>query len=318
VRKTTALLAAFALLAGLTACSSAGTVAGCSPALSSGKASSTVKATGTITKKPKVTFPTVLRTKTSQVSTLISGTGAAVGSGQPVVINYQILNGRTGAVLQTSTYTKLGASIVTAGDSQVPAISEGLVCAQVGSRLAIVASPKDGHDGKADTTDGIQKNDTIVYVVDVKKAFLAKADGATQAPQNSLPTVVTDAKGQPGITIPSTTAPTKLETEVLKAGSGAKVKKGDPIVVQYTAVNWATKPAVFDSTWSTGGGQASVIQPGATSVAPGLSTALIGKRVGSRILAVIPPKLAAPSDGSGTAPSGATVVYSVDILGIIQ
>jgi FKBP-type peptidyl-prolyl cis-trans isomerase len=318
VRKTTAILAAFALLAGLTACSSADTVAGCAPVLHSGRASTTVKATGKFGKQPKVTFPTALHTKTSQVSTLIAGKGAAIGEGQPVVIDFEILDGTTGAVLQKSTYTKLGSSLITTGDSQVPAISRGLICSQVGSRIAIVASPKDGHDGKADTADGIKKNDTIVYVLDVKNAFLAKANGAAQAPQNQFPAVVTSSKGQPGITIPSTAAPTKLETEVLKQGSGAKVKKNDPVVVQYTGVNWAASPAVFDSTWTTGKGQASVIQPGAASLSAGLSTALIGKRVGSRIVTVIPPKLATTSDGSGTAPSGATVVYAVDILGIVQ
>ncbi len=316
MRKTTALLAAFAVVVGLAACSSADTVAGCTPTIHSGKASSVVKATGTFGKAPKVTFPTPLHTNTSQVSTLITGDGPVIQSGQPVVLDLEILNATDGSVIQKSTYTKVGSSIITTGTSQDAAVSRGLVCARVGSRVAIVASPKDGHQGKADTADGIAKNDAIVYVIDVKNAYLAQADGGARAPQNQFPAVVTNAKGEPGITIPTTKAPTTLETEVLKQGSGAKVAKNHYVVVQYTGITWSSPSSVFDSTWTAG--QASVIQPGSASVSPGLSSALIGQRVGTRVLVVVPPKLAASADGSGTAPAGETVVYVVDILGIIQ
>jgi FKBP-type peptidyl-prolyl cis-trans isomerase len=315
VRKTTALIAAIALLASLTACASGPGTNGCAPAVSSGDASSAVTATGTFGKAPKVNFPTPLYTKTSEKSQLIAGKGAPIQDGQPVGLDVTILNGVNGQVLQTTSYTAGSFSLVTAGKSTIPAVTEALRCATVGSRIAIVGSPQDSHGGQADATNGIGKNDSFVYVVDVKSAYLAKANGADQIPQNGMPPVVTAADGTPGISIPSSTAPKTLQTTVLKQGSGAKVKSGNYVIVQYTGVSWSDK-SVFDSTWQ--GHQASVVQTGSQSLSTGLSKALDGQRVGSQVLVVAPPKDAAVADGTGKAPTGATVVYVVDILGIAQ
>lgn len=314
MRKTTALLAAFAIVASLTACSASNTEAGCTPALASGSASKAITATGKIDTAPKVKLPTPLYTPTSERSTLIAGHGAAIGSGQPVVIDVTIINARNDEVLQKTSYSSNGGSLITSGKSSFPAVSQGLICAQVGSRIAVIASPKDSHSGTADPTNGIRKNDSFVYVMDVKQAFLAKANGALQSPKAGEPAVVTAANGAPGITLPTTPAPKSLQTTVLRQGSGKPLKDGHYAVVQYTGVSWTDAPTVFDSTWKAG--QASVLQLGAASVSPGLSKALAGQKVGSQVLVVIPPKLAAATDGSGSAPAGQTVVYVVDILGI--
>ncbi len=314
MRKTTALLAALAIVASLTACSASNTVADCSPTLQSGAASQAITAKGAIDTAPKITLPKPLYTNTTQRSTLIAGHGAAIGSGQPVIVEVTIINARNDVVLQKTSYTSNGGSLITSGESTFPAVSEGLVCAQVGSRIAVIASPKDGHNGTADSANGIKKNDSFVYVIDVKAAFLAKANGALQSPKVGVPSVVTAANGATGITLPTTPAPNALQTTVLRQGSGKALTDGHYAVVQYTGVGWTDVPTVFDSTWKAG--QASVLQLGATSVSPGLSQALTGQKVGSQVLVVIPAKQAAAADGSGTAPAGETVVYVVDILGI--
>jgi FKBP-type peptidyl-prolyl cis-trans isomerase len=316
VRKTTAVFAAFALLVGLTACSGSNTVAGCSPTIGSGDASRVIKAPGKIGTAPKVTLPTPLYAKTTQKSTVITGHGAAITAGQPVVIDITILNGRTGAELQKTAYSSGGGSLITAGKSDFPAVSRALECAQIGSRIVVAASAKDGHSGKADATNGIRANDSFIYVIDVERAFLAKANGDRQSIDDSLPAVVTTANGTPGITFPTTTPPSSFVEKVLKKGTGAKVESNHYIVVQYTGASWTGKHAVFDSTWKVG--QASVLQPGAATVSAGLTRGLVGQRVGSQVLLSLPASIAAASDGSGTAPAGETVLYVVDILGIAQ
>ncbi|MCU1585087.1 MAG: peptidylprolyl isomerase [Microbacteriaceae bacterium] len=315
MRKITALIAGIALLGSLTACAGGSSVNGCTPVVSSGQASSVVSATGKLGTAPKVSFPTPLYSKTTQKSVLIAGHGQPIQNGQPVVVDATILNATSGAVLQQTTYTATGGSLLTAGPSSFPAVSEGLRCATVGSRLAIIGSPKDSHQGQADPTNGVKKNDSFIYVIDVKKAFLAKANGADQVPQNGMPAVVTTANGTPGITVPHTTPPKTAQVELLKQGSGAKLTNGHFAVVQYTGVSW-TDNTVFDSTWSTH--QAAVVQIGSQSLSAGLSKALLGKRVGSQVLAVLPAKDATVADGSGKAPAGATVIYVVDILGVAQ
>ncbi len=315
MRKTTALIAAIALLGSLTACSggTGSSTAGCDSVMTSGTASSAVTATGRFGLAPKVEFPTPLYAKASQVSTIIPGKGAPISAGQPMILEVTIMNGANGTPLQKTSYNATGGILITAGKSTFPAVSLGLECARVGSRVAIVGSAKDSHKGVGDAASGIGKDDSFVYVVDVKSAFLPKANGADQIPVNGMPAVVLTADGTPGISVPDRAAPKTSEFVVLKKGSGATVKSGQFLVVKYTAIGWATK-AVFDSTWTDH--QASVLQIGSASVSAGLSKALIGKQVGSQILAVLPPRASAASDGTGKAPSDDTAIYVIDILGI--
>ena len=316
MRKTTALIAAVAVavLTSLTGCASA---QGSNDCVSSGAASSVVTATGKFGTAPKVTFPTPLYAHTTQKSQLIAGKGAPIQDGQPVAFYVTILNGRTGDVLQSSDYTSTGFSLVTAGQSTIPAVTEALSCATVGSRIAIVGSAKQSHNGQADPSNDIDKNDSLVYVIDIRNAYLAKANGANQMRQKGLPDVITTANGTPGVLIPPSpsTPPKSLQVGVLKQGTGAKTKTGDYLIVQYTGVGWSDK-TVFDSTWKDH--QASVLQLGSQSISTGLTKALTGQRVGSQVLVVVPPNDAAIPDGSGSVPAGETVVYVVDILGIAQ
>ena len=315
MRKTTALIAAIALLGSLTACSG-GTgsgIAGCDSVVTSGTASSAVTATGKFGVAPKVKFPTPLYAKALQVSTIIPGKGEPISAGQPVILDVTIINGANGTPLRKTSYNATGGNLITVGKSTFPAVTLGLECAQVGSRVAIVGSAKDSHKGVADATNGIGKDDSFVYVVDVKGAFLPKADGADQIPVNGMPAVVLTADGTPGISVPDRSAPKTSEVNVLKKGSGATVRSGQFLVVKYTAIGWATK-TVFDSTWTDR--QASVLQVGSASVSAGLSKALIGQHVGSQVLAVLPPNASAVSDGTGKAPADDAAVYVIDILGI--
>ena len=316
MRKTTAVLAAIALLAGLSACSASDTVAGCTPSVPTGDVAKTVKAAGKFDSEPKVTFPTPLYTKTSEQATLIDGHGPAMQSGQPAVVEVTILNGTDGSVLTKTTYGKNGGTLLSAGSSTFPALTKAMICAQVGSRIAVVASPKDGHQGKADSTNGIAKNDSFVYVIDVKQKFLAKANGGSPAAVNGLPTVVTTKNGTPGLVFPGTAAPKKATTAVVQTGSGAAVKKTDIVIAHLTGVSWESKPTQFQNTWKDN--QPSVIQLGGQSISAGLSKAILGKKVGSQLLVVLPAKDAAVGDGSGGVPAGKTVVYVVDILGIVK
>jgi len=314
VRKTTALLASFAIVAALTGCSSADTISGCSPTAVSGNASKIVTALGAFDSEPDIKSPTPLYAATTQASTLIAGHGAPITRGQPALLELTIVNGRTGKLLAKTPYGAQASLILTAGSSVLPAVSEALVCAQVGSRLAVVSSPKDNPLGAVKPAHGDRKSDSYIFVVDVVHAFLAKANGAVQPPQANIPRVVTTSNGAPGITLPAIPAPVALQTTVLRAGTGAQLKTGTYAIIKYTAISWTDSPTVFDSTWKIG--LATSVGLGSTSLSPGLSTALTGQRVGSQIIAVIPAPLAVQADGAGAAPPGVTVVYVVDILGI--
>lgn len=314
MRKTAALIVAFGMLAALTACAGAPGAGSCDSPITSGDASAVVTATGTFASAPKIDFPTPLVTKKTQRTQLTPGDGPALQEGQPALVDLTLLNGATGAELTKTPYDGIGGSLVTVGPSTFPALSHGLECAAVGSRVAIVGSAKDTHNGQANEGQGIGADDAFVFVVDVLKAFPGKADGAGQVPQVGMPAVVLAPNGAPGITIPNTAPPKNLEVAVLKAGNGEKVAAGDYVVMKATGVSWSER-TVFDSTWKDGPAVVKELVASDT-VAKGMVDGLVGKRIGSQVLLVVPPKLGFPQ-GNAAAPADATLVYVVDILGII-
>jgi hypothetical protein len=312
VRKTAALIVAFGTLVALTGCAGNAASAGCDSPVTSGQASSIVTATGAFAAQPKVEFPTPLITKKTQRTELLPGDGPALQPGQPALVDLTLLNGTTGDVLTQTQYDGTGGSLITIGPSTFPALSHGLECATVGSRVAIVGSAKDTHEGQANPQQGIGADDPFVFVVDILRGFPARADGAVQLPQPGLPAVVLTPDGTPGITVPNTAPPKSLRVAELKSGHGKKVAAKDFVVLKYTGISW-DDGTVFDSTWKDG--PAVVREMTRSDTVPeGMLKGLVGKRVGSQVLIVVPPKL---SEGNSLAPGGATLVYVVDILGII-
>lgn len=298
-RSSAALLAVgIAAAAALTGCSS-NPNADCSGALASGQASSLVTATGPIGKEPKISVPTPVDTTTSQRTILSRGTGEPVINGQMIEIQYTLIDGQTGQVGEKGNYGSAPTPI-TIGNSNA-AISKGLLCAPVGSRVAVAISPKD--------SGGAGSGNTTILVADIVGSYLPAANGAVRPSVSGFPTVVLAPTGQPGITIPSSGgAPKQVRTEVLKQGDGATVKKDSQVVLHYTAVGWQNKNVVMSS-WQSNSPDIVSMNSGQSALNQALPQEvlkpLIGQQVGSQVVIEAP--------ASGNVPASAWVV---DILGI--
>ncbi len=144
------------------------------------------------------------------------------------------------------------------------------------------------------------------------------SDSATGAASKIGVQVAAAFGSKPTLTIPGTAAPSTLTQQLLTAGTGAVVAKGDTMVANYVGQTWAPKsgkPNVFDSSFDRGKPAAFVI--GVGSVIPGWDKSLVGQKIGSRLLLSIPP---ADGYGSGGQPqaniSGTdTLVFVVDVVG---
>jgi FKBP-type peptidyl-prolyl cis-trans isomerase len=84
----------------------------------------------------------------------------------------------------------------------------------------------------------------------------------------------------------------KSATKVLKQGTGATVKDGDSVKVNYIAVNGRTGKT-FDSSYKTG--QPYTVQLSKDKALPGFIKALVGNKVGARVVTAV-----APIDGFAT------------------
>lgn len=302
--------------AALTGCS-AGGPAGCAPEAASGDAVSGVAVSGAFGARPQVSFPRPLHVQDTQAATVIAGSGAPIRPAQQVVADLTILDGTTGRVATASDYTgTASAARFVVGQVPVPGLRQALVCARQGERLVAVIPPDEGIPA-ASRPQSIGAGDSLVAVVDVRQAFLARANGVPQVMAGGLPSVVLGPGGRPGVTLPQGDPPSTLQVADLRKGSGAVVRRGDDVVVQYTGVLW--KPGdpgngkVFDSSWPEGAPRVLPVRDG--QIVQGLVTALAGQRVGSQVLAVLPPSQAYGAGGSGSVPGGATLVFVVDVLG---
>ncbi|HEY8589504.1 MAG TPA: FKBP-type peptidyl-prolyl cis-trans isomerase [Naasia sp.] len=310
---TSALLGA-TLLGALSACYVGSGDSDCVPSAASGTSSRAVTADGDILSTPDVSFPTPLRPSETEATTLIRGEGKPIAGDQYVAGYLTIANGTTGEVLEQSDYGSDAPASFVIDALPITGLSEGLQCATVGSRIAVVM-PGDEAFTDENRPAGLAADDTLVVVVDFKDAYLAHAQGWAQVAQPGLPTVVLDPDGRPGITVPNADAPEDLRVSKLIAGDGEEVEDGDRVLLNYTGVIWDTG-SVFDSSWENGRPLTIALEE--DGAIPGFLTALEDAKVGDQILAVIPPDQGYGDQPQGAIPADSTLVFVIDVLGIVE
>jgi FKBP-type peptidyl-prolyl cis-trans isomerase len=132
----------------------------------------------TVTAKAAGQAPTVAIPKNSpssnlSVTTLIKGTGPKLAKGDTAVTQYVGVNWRTGAVFGSSwPTTQAGSgqllSFQVGGQQVLQGLSQGLQGVTVGSRVMVVVPPALGYGpAGGQASAGINKTDTLVFVVDV-------------------------------------------------------------------------------------------------------------------------------------------------------
>jgi FKBP-type peptidyl-prolyl cis-trans isomerase len=140
----------------------------------------------------------------------------------------------------------------------------------------------------------------------------APAAGAAPEAAGDLPKVTGAATAKPVIEMPKSAAPAKLVVQVLTPGTGAEVKSGQQIKVQYVGQIWATGTQ-FDASWDRG--QPIEFGIGTGNVIKGWDEGLVGQKIGSRVLLVIPPDKGYGASGRPPKIQGTdTMVFVVDIV----
>jgi hypothetical protein len=298
VRKAPALLlSAGLLMATLTGCASSSAADACVPKAPGGAASKLIDVSGSFGSAPKVDFPTPVKATHTERKVVIEGDddGNVLTGAQSIRMALAMYDGETGEPVPGASY---GEPALYATAQLNPEITTALECVTPGSRIAMTV-PQGDH--------------AAILVADIFDVFLAKADGADRPVlQPGLPSVVTAGDGTPGLTIPKSDPPKGLEVAVLKEGDGEKVSKTSRMVVHYTGALWSER-TIFDSSWQAG----SPATFSSDEIIPGLATALIGKEVGSQVLVVIPPELGYGEQANASIPANSTLVFVVDILGIL-
>jgi len=144
-----------------------------------------------------------------------------------------------------------------------------------------------------------------------KPAASSSSSAAANSNANGSVTVAGTFGTAPVVKIPKLHANNKLTVKTVIQGTGATVTKTDALAANFVLYFWdgtssSLKANTFTSNPTVIGG----------TMLPGLETALIGQKVGSRVLAVIP-----PADAYGTAGNSqlgitgtTTLVFVIDVL----
>lgn len=135
--------------------------------------------------------------------------------------------------------------------------------------------------------------------------------GATQAAAG-IPVVSGKFGEKPTVTLPSP-KPGGYQVVVVSEGTGPVVRAGDQLTVHYLGETWRGG-SVFDQSYDRGSPVTFPI--GVGGLIPGWDEGLVGKKVGSRVLLVLPPDKGYGASGNPQAaiePTD-TLVFVVDLV----
>ena len=225
---------------------------------------------------------------------LTPGTGTASTAKDALKVWMSVYNGSDGKLLDdgfAKGRTALGVWL--SSKTYIPGITKGLIGAKASERVAFTVPPKDAFGSNGNEQLGVKPTDTLVFVADVQSVapVPTSIEGTQTAAPAGLPTVEfkNGPTKAPTVTIPKTAAPKETKQATLITGKGATVEKGQTLIANYEGVLWRDG-SVFDSSWKRG--TAADFPIGSGGVIPGWDKTLVGKKVGSRVLLVIPPPTA--------------------------
>ena len=267
-------------------------------------------------KVPKASFPIPLNASKIETKVLTAGTGPAFTGNELVDMEFQLYNGGTGALVQSSKFdgTDFASQYLKAGGA--PDFCHALSGVKQGSTVAVLFPAKLAHNNQGVADLGVGPQDSIIFVLKLLKVFLPRAIGDSQMATDGFPQVVLGKSGAPGLVLQDWSKPAfdQFKKATLIKGRGEVVKEGQVVTVHYSGWVWSDAKNKFDSSWDNGQPVQFSLAKG--QVISGFVKALAGETVGSQVIAVIPPSDGYGSAGQGSIPANSTLIFVVDILGV--
>ncbi|MDX6742857.1 FKBP-type peptidyl-prolyl cis-trans isomerase [Actinocorallia sp. A-T 12471] len=274
--------------------------------------------TGAFGKDPKISWPEVAPYTKGKTEKLITGSGDALKEGDTAFIHFETYQW-TGAKEheeKSSSYAEGAATTLPVGGegSGFKRLDDAVKTAKVGDRYLLTIPVSELGD-TAEQTD-LKKTDNVVFVLDVVSKQYEITGTQAEQTDAALPKVTPnkDKIGDaPTVEIPKVDPPKELVVKTLIEGTGPVTKSGQTLVTNYAGKIWRDGKE-FDSSWANGAPANFPI--GVGQVISGWDQALVGAKVGSRLLLVIPSESGYP-DGNESAgiKKGDTLVFVVDVLG---
>jgi FKBP-type peptidyl-prolyl cis-trans isomerase len=182
--------------------------------------------------------------------------------------------------------------------------------------LAVIAIPLLAGATLAGCSSSKSSDPTAKSSAKASSTSAAAASCATTSTNTNANVSVTGAYGTtPKVSFPSTDASSQLTVKTLTTGTGPTVTKSNVFVGNYEVYVWCGKKQTLGTSTFTASASPSMFS--GTGLIPGLETGLVGQKVGSRVLIVIPPKYGFGTAGSSEAgiTGTDTLVFVFDVIG---
>lgn len=267
--------------------------------------------------KPTVAKGSGDPSKDLAVKTVIAGSGRTVAENDFIQANYLGQIWSTAKVFDQS-YDRTPLLMQLAQGSIIDGWRYALAGKKAGSRVLMAVPPTWGYGTAGNAQAGIKGTDTLVFVVDVINSFNSKSSSTGKEVAQSdaaLPKVGTNTDGKaPSIDIPKTDPPKTLVSNYVLEGDGPAVTASQTVLCQFKGEVWDSGKA-FEQTYESGRLAQFAIEQ-MQEVVKGLAQGITGKKIGSRLLIVVPPDLAYGNNppSGGVVKKGSTLVFTVDLL----
>lgn len=271
---------------------------------------------------PEVEYEAPLTVDTTQRLVVVEGSGEVVSDADQVLISYALFNG--GAVDMLGFIGYDGEAPVpfpvNSASSVLQGVSYTLLCTTVGSRVVGVIPASQAYGDEGAPQFGLEPGAPVIFVADVQSILpppeppLQRLTGVIKDAPEGFPEITYAMSGEPTVTVDTENVTRDFQMARVIDGEGQEVFPGASVVVHYQGVNMNTGE-VFDSSWVRG-------EPTSfptSGVVPGFRDGLVGQKVGSRVLIIIPSALGyGPRGGLPEAEIGPddTIFFVVDILGV--
>ena len=272
-----------------------------------------ITATGKLGEKPTITFKTPFSVKNNSYQILQKGEGEKLTDGMQVCSQQITYNASTGEEVQSTWESKPECSIRIDSSQLAPAYYKLFKGQKFGTTIAFgLNAAEEAGTAQQQPTTADQYINVITFVSEMNALEKATGTKVTDIPSN-LPKVTLDKTGKPNLDLkgwkPSVEDKDTLIVQPLIQGDGDTVGEHDSVTVNYTG--WlASDGKQFDSSWDRGTSTSFSLN----QVVVGWKQGLAGQKVGSQVLLIIPPSLGYGSQGTGSIPANATLIFVVDIL----
>ncbi|MCD2441367.1 FKBP-type peptidyl-prolyl cis-trans isomerase [Agromyces sp. SYSU K20354] len=271
--------------------------------VASGALSEGVTVEGEFAGSPTATFTTPVEATALERTIAIEGDGDDTVAGDAVNVVVTAYSGTSGEQVFSQPTT------IDSGNDQIfEAFRAGVDCVPLGSRTVTVAPPELLYGDQGNESIGVAPGETLVIVMDVVE--VQEPLKPSEWTEN-VPEVEFGAEGEsPTVTIPDAEPSTELQMHVIEEGDGDTVQAGDSVTLQYKGISWDSGE-VFDESYARG-------EPATfptDGVIQGFGAALVGQKVGTKLIVTIPPEYAYGTDPAAHDLGGQTLVFLVEIEG---